>query len=1391
MDWKNFNTHDESPNDAFETMCNLLFNKWVYRKYNTKIMHFMYVNGDGGDGGVEAYCMLENGDYIGVQAKWFIERMNASQFTQIQNSLDTAISIRPSLKKYIVCVPRDFTSKKRVRGGNIAANTEDDLWQDFISKNKDEYPSVDIILWDKTTIQSRLNEAECEGIYKYWFDKSVVLESEIMNSYNKAISGWGQTRYIPDLYTTGYISRQLRKFVGDSNLYQERNSTIVKLDAAISELIESYHDLSKLLSSKEDELDVIITDIKNLEEWKLKISGMITLVYDGVLNIDYFSKKQFRLNYKPQHLKDSIFYFNNHSHYKEFSKYYKIFFDLIAKCKYLFTSKYGNRLIFLGNPGTGKTFSIISEIKQMLDEKVHLPILVRAKEFSSGDTWRTIILKTLDLPDAWTEEAIFVALESAAQRVHRNSSSVSQNIQSNVIICVDGIDESSDWDFWKEKIRETKRFKSKFKNTKFVFLSRPYVFEKTYTSEFFYDIYNIPSYGDTSVDDVFDKYINYYNIKIEGNDWIKYSLKTPLALKLFCDLNKNRTISSMSKSTMTITNLFREKMNALENDFGKSRSNVSIRNVLIRLAEIFSEKKFVEHEYLLKKLKLYQNEYFDEILIYLQQQGFIYSRTIREDEFSEDKLIYSWGMQPAFDYLIARKLHDSLCEGKSIGDFYTIGILQMLSIIFVEEDGQLIIEYKNQFSLSEHGWLDLICYSLANSSADAVKKFDKYVFGLMNKSPEIFRTIVVKIILPVSKINGHPMGGTFLDSFLRSFDKPAIRDIWWSIPGNLHEGIDEKWYCYTDIHLDNIEIEDNSPFNGLPLVFAWRLATVQNDEKSKVRLSLMKWAIKNELEFLNLLKNFADVNDFQIIEELFNIAYGISLSKDVSNEYLSQCCDFLQKTIFSSEGLQHYENVVIRQLGINIIKRAVNKNVVEFNVYKKVLPRYSYEKKNPKIFKEALNSERMGGFFPIHYDLARYVLCDNFDPYFRKNNKKEAYSLEAQAFISKYEDEYNIKIDNIDGLIISLAYQYLLDQGWNREKFLGDKQNKIVGVDQGILSTFRYATHGERSHVMTISEKYTWSAQHKLFAIFSNEMPYKDYDIDEKFLTDYLELLDYENAYQSYANTYLNHEFKPKWRHIDEIAHFEGDELDEDLINQWMVSENNLNFKDWVSNNNGDYLIYTYTDIFNEKQRIRETVWVYLGLVPYKDCKAFISSIDREFANKRGRMDVNDFVSYDDMGMYSTPQEVCSVYQEREVELSITGYDEIQIDKGLCYCRTFNDEKDFILPSRNLRNLLGIVDGNGYSYYDEKGKQICIFTKMGEMYSSQQECLLVDDDLFDQKIDETYMPFWLFRIYKSPSNKGYEIYGKKVHHHVDRTYIVWKEQKQFKYKIIKEPEPNM
>ncbi len=79
-------------------MCNILFKCWLKKEYKDNISHFAFVNGSGGDGGVEAYGLLKSGDIIGVQSKWFPQKMEASQFKQIENSFYTAIKVRPELK---------------------------------------------------------------------------------------------------------------------------------------------------------------------------------------------------------------------------------------------------------------------------------------------------------------------------------------------------------------------------------------------------------------------------------------------------------------------------------------------------------------------------------------------------------------------------------------------------------------------------------------------------------------------------------------------------------------------------------------------------------------------------------------------------------------------------------------------------------------------------------------------------------------------------------------------------------------------------------------------------------------------------------------------------------------------------------------------------------------------------------------------------------------------------------------------------------------------------------------------------------------------------------------------------------------------------------------------
>ena len=132
-------------NHAFEVMCNLLFEAWCKQTYREKIVQFSFVNGDGGDGGVEAYCVLEDGNVVGVQSKWFPMEIEDSQIRQIESSIQTAKKVRPQISTYVVCVPRDLGSKQIVKGGGLAQNTEADRWITLVEKCKLSYPDLEII----------------------------------------------------------------------------------------------------------------------------------------------------------------------------------------------------------------------------------------------------------------------------------------------------------------------------------------------------------------------------------------------------------------------------------------------------------------------------------------------------------------------------------------------------------------------------------------------------------------------------------------------------------------------------------------------------------------------------------------------------------------------------------------------------------------------------------------------------------------------------------------------------------------------------------------------------------------------------------------------------------------------------------------------------------------------------------------------------------------------------------------------------------------------------------------------------------------------------------------------------------------------------------------------
>ena len=162
MNWTTFNTHQMSPDKAFEILCNQLFENWCKSEYVGLISSFAVVNGSGGDGGVESYLTLIDGNIIGLQAKWFPDSIGSSEIGQIRNSIKTAMRIRSNIIRYIVCVPRDLASQtaRTIESGN----SEDNRWTALVKEINTEFPSLIIELWNETKITEELQKSDCSGI---------------------------------------------------------------------------------------------------------------------------------------------------------------------------------------------------------------------------------------------------------------------------------------------------------------------------------------------------------------------------------------------------------------------------------------------------------------------------------------------------------------------------------------------------------------------------------------------------------------------------------------------------------------------------------------------------------------------------------------------------------------------------------------------------------------------------------------------------------------------------------------------------------------------------------------------------------------------------------------------------------------------------------------------------------------------------------------------------------------------------------------------------------------------------------------------------------------------------------------------------------------------------
>ena len=133
-------------------------------------------------------------------------------------------------------------------------------------------------------------------------------------------------------------------------------------------------------------------------------------------------------------------------------------------------------------------------------------------------------------------------------------------------------------------------------------------FPERYELSYRHLFYSLPTTGDGKLDEVCDKYFSTYKIDIGDNFWIKQNLKSPVAIKLFCDIYRGQKIITLPQNTVVLTELYKAKIASLEECYGTIHTGVksfkAIHIALVELAELFAKSSSIRFEDIYDKVSL-------------------------------------------------------------------------------------------------------------------------------------------------------------------------------------------------------------------------------------------------------------------------------------------------------------------------------------------------------------------------------------------------------------------------------------------------------------------------------------------------------------------------------------------------------------------------------------------------------------------------------------------------------------------------------------------------------------------------------------------------------------------------------------------------------------------
>lgn len=883
---------------------------------------FRRIEGAGGDGGIEAYWLLNDESEIGYQAKYYLKSCEID-WANIDESVEQALAIHPALTKYVVALPCDLTDKTGRQGKGKTGwehwATHKAKWEKLVPVGK----KVEFVAWTASVLTDRLIRPNAEGLRNFWFGDVELSERWFREKIELSVKSL-EERYHPEDHVEVRIERLFRVALHDESVAAEIRDQIAMLCNAISlekvesilgesiaPVVECIRDAAKRLQNLAPE---ITTDpwhtwpIAECTESATEISKQLSELWSAKWKYDASREKP-----------------NNGQNQDSSDLEYRIgriggeTDSLLSLLGNQYFDGESSRTILLdGRAGTGKSH-LLASIAQRAISEGRRAILILGQHLSIGNLWKQVTSR-LELGNI-TSDVFLKTLSAACEATGKRG-----------LLLVDAINEGAGRRLWYNELAEFIVKVEKHRNLVLVISCRS-EYTKNIIPEPVLD--RLPSFEVRGFETADEQaraariYLSKRGISQPNSPWLSEEFVNPLFLRSACialQKDKRKSFPQGLNGTREVFIFYLQSI-ARNLGVGQDGTNTLIRPTIQALGEVALDMADKRRDYVSQSqaIQIVSQKFVGHPapadanwLDVLQRNGLFRvdpgQQSNDGDLFDYPEDIIRFSFQRLQDHLMADALLKSIQEpsqalkngalsfihdGEQF-DWEWTGLVEALSIQLPERFNKELLDV---LPGNINNWAD--DYDARESFIESLKwrsssAFTERTFEIYEALQKHFNKYF-DIIIQLSATPDHPFNALFIHKKLLSL-KMAERDSFWTRQIN-DLSLDEGSIARRLIDWSALEqTKDADPKTQYlcAITLTWFTSSTYRELRDKATKALTSLLRHNLGLYKELSEAFQAVDDLYVIERLHTAAYG-ACCIDPSLKRLSMFAEVAYRSVFDRD----------------------------------------------------------------------------------------------------------------------------------------------------------------------------------------------------------------------------------------------------------------------------------------------------------------------------------------------------------------------------------------------------------------------------------------------------------------------------------------------------------